>query len=329
MPKRKLGVYWAAACGGCDVSILDTDAKILDLAANFDLVMWPCAADFKYDSLNDFADGEVDVFLVNGAFRTSEQVEIAELIRKKTKTVIAYGACACFGGIPSLANLTNRRGIFDKVYKTTFSTDNPKGLYPQTRFDVPEGEVELPEFYNTVRALDQVVPVDYYIPGCPPPYTLVTTAIDALISGQLPPPGSVIAGDKNRCDECTRKRDEKKVKEFHRVYATIPDPEKCLLEQGVVCLGPATRSGCGNRCLNANMPCRGCFGPAPEVHEQGMKVLSALTSIVDSKDAKEVGKIVDGIPDPTGTIYRFSMAKSFLHRRNMNQASNAKPGSQK
>ena len=72
MTKLKLGIYWAASCGGCDVSLLEVDEQILDLAAAADIVLWPCAADVKYDDLREYSDGWIDLVLFNGAIRSQE-----------------------------------------------------------------------------------------------------------------------------------------------------------------------------------------------------------------------------------------------------------------
>ena len=133
--KIKIAVSWAAACGGCDVSLLDTEERLLDLAAIADIVYWPVAMDFKREQFAALADQSVDIGLFNGAVRTSEQAEDAELFRDKCKLLVAYGSCACFGGIPGLANLADRDQIFEVAYGTTPSTENPDGLRPQVQPD--------------------------------------------------------------------------------------------------------------------------------------------------------------------------------------------------
>jgi len=104
------------------------------------------------------------------------------------------------------------------------------------------------------------------------------------------------------------------VKAFYRPYEIIPDPEKCLLEQGILCAGVATREGCGALCPRANMPCTGCYGPLEGVVDQGAKFLSAVASIIDSDDPEEINKIIGSIRDPVGTFYRYSLAGSLLRR---------------
>lgn len=314
--KLKLALYWAASCGGCDVAVLDLDEKILTVAEVADIVFWPVAMDFKEKDVEALADGSVDVCLYNGAVRNSHQRHVAELLRRKSKVMVAFGACACFGGIPALANQFDRDSIFHRVYDTTPTTANPGKVRPQTTLPTPQGELTLPTFYNAVYKLDDIVDVDYYIPGCPPPPELIWQAVEAIVSGQLPPKGSTIAGERSLCHACKRKKEDKKVTAFHRVHLYVPDPERCLLEQGLICSGPVTREGCGERCLNANMPCRGCFGPTPEALEHGSSMLSAAATTVEGKDEAALAKVLDGIVDPLGTFYRFTLADSLLRIRN-------------
>ncbi|MBD3336895.1 MAG: oxidoreductase [Candidatus Eisenbacteria bacterium] len=313
MSKLKLGVYWCATCGGCDVSILDTHERLLDIVEAADVHFWPCATDFKYRDVEAMEDGFLDVVLINGAIRNSESEHIVRLLRQKSKTVVAYGSCAAFGGIPALANFTDRESILEKVYKTTVSTDNAEGVRPQPSFQVPEGELTLPKFYEHVYKLDDIIPVDYYIPGCPPTPDLLMTAVTAIVKGELPPAGSVIAGEKTLCDECPlEKSDRPKIVAFKRPHEIIPDGKTCLLEQGLVCMGPATRSGCGSQCINANMPCRGCFGPAQGVEDQGAKMLSAIAGMVEYTDEKQAAAAVGEMVDPAGTFYRFGGSSGIL-----------------
>jgi len=312
-----MALYWAASCGGCEISVLEVNEAILDVADFFDIVFWPVALDFKYHHVEAMDNNEILVCLFNGAIRNEEQKAIAELLRRKSQVMVAHGACACWGGIPGLANVANREQVFDRAYLSSPSTDNPQGTVPQTGTRMPEGELRLPEFFDTVYALNQVVPVEYYMPGCPPVAEQTLAVAEALMSGALPPVGSVVgAGSKTVCDECKRtKSDEKKVKQFRRIHlAGDLDPDKCLLEQGVICMGPATRSGCGGQCTGIGMACEGCYGPAAGVTDQGAKMLSAMAAVIDSDDPEEVQGIVDGIGDLVGYLYRFALPISSLKR---------------
>ena len=240
--------------------MLEIQDKILDLAAAFDIVFWPVALDFKVKDVEAMADGEIDLCLFNGAVRNSDNEDMAKLLRAKSKILVAFGSCAYEGCIPALSNTTTRAATLDWIYRDSPSTPNPEGVRPQTVTQVhlggsaippqsPQGddgitaEVRLPDFYDTVYTLDQTVDVDYYVPGCPPQahqiWAVLETVVDCLQGGKpLPPKGAVLgAGDKTCCDECPRLRQERKLKRFVRPHQIIPDPELCLLDQGIVCMG--------------------------------------------------------------------------------------------
>jgi F420-non-reducing hydrogenase small subunit len=173
-----------------------------------------------------------------------------------------------------------------------------------------------------VRTLDQCIDVDYYLPGCPPPSNLVWDAVVAILEAKLPEKGAVLSPNKALCDACPRnetKPDEFTIKAFKRVATSTPDLEECFLAQGYICLGPATRSGCGERCINGNMPCRGCFGPPDGVVDQGAKMLSAVASIVHATEADGIDQAIGEIADPLGTFYRFSLPGSLLGRTRIGQ----------
>jgi F420-non-reducing hydrogenase small subunit len=169
MAKPKLALYWASGCGGCEIAVLDIHEKILDVAAAFDIVFWPCVMDFKYHDVRAMEDKSIDLCLFNGSIRNSEGAELAHLLRAKSKVLVAFGSCALEGGIPGLANLTTKEDIFRVAYKDTPSTVKQNGgVYPQTHSTMKEGSIEIPELWETVKSLDQVVEVEYYVPGCPP-----------------------------------------------------------------------------------------------------------------------------------------------------------------
>jgi F420-non-reducing hydrogenase small subunit len=318
--KLQIAFYWAASCGGCEIAVLDIDEKILDVAAIADILFWPVAIDTKYKDVEAMKDNSIDVCFFNGSIRTEEQEHIAKLLRKKSKVLIAFGACAVNGGIPGLANVANRKEVFDVAYIDNPSTDNPKKIVPKTSVKVKEGTLTLPEFYDTVKSLDQTVDVDYYLPGCPPTPDMIMTAVGAIAENKLPPKGSIIAPLKSVCDECRFEKYEKKIKAIKRVYEVDKIEDKCLLEQGIICLGPATRGGCDARCLDANMPCTGCGGPTPQSLDQGAKMISALASILgiegeEKMSDAEIQKLIDQVVDPVGTFYKYCLPTSLINRR--------------
>jgi F420-non-reducing hydrogenase small subunit len=318
LSKPKVAFYWCASCGGCEEAVVDLAEDILKVVEAVEFVFWPVAMDFKVKDVEALRDGDIAVSFINGAIRTGEQEHMAKLLRKKSGLVVAFGACAHLGGTPGLANFIDRKTIFDWVYLNAPSVSNPDGILPQQKTMVEEGELTLPEFYDTVCTLDQAIDVDYYLPGCAPPPDLIMKAVEAILSGNLPEKGTVLAPDRALCDSCKRrdtKPEKAVIKEIKRVHEVLLDPVKCFLDQGVICLGPATRDGCGERCINANMPCRGCFGPTSRVVDQGAKFLSGLASIIDANDEQGIKKVIDSIADPAGIFYYYALPASMLRRK--------------
>jgi F420-non-reducing hydrogenase small subunit len=319
MNKLKVAFYWAASCGGCEIAVLDINEKILNVVENVDILFWPVAMDIKYKDIEAMSDKHLDACFFNGAIRNSENEHMAKLIRQKTKTLVAFGSCAHEGCVIGLGNLHNRKRIFQRIYHDTPSTKNPGRIEPGNLVEVEEGTLTNPEFYDTVKTLAQTVDVDYYLPGCPPPVALITKALEVILEGKLPPKGSVLAPITSVCEECPREKEEKKISRIYRVYEKEPEPDKCLLEQGIICVGPATRAGCGAMCLQVDYPCTGCGGPCPNEREQGAAMLSALASILgvdeEKKEEFDVEKLMGQIKDPIGTFYKYSLANSIINRK--------------
>jgi F420-non-reducing hydrogenase small subunit len=324
--KPKIGIYWCASCGGCEEAVVDLAEDILGLVEQVDIVFWPVAMDFKKQDVEAIPDKGITLTLMNGAIRSTEQEEMARMLRRKSQLLIAYGSCAHTGGIPGLANQYPREQMLKYVYEETPTMVNEAKTRPQLKVQEAGREVHLPELWNVVRALDQVVEVDYYIPGCPPTPNVTKAALGAVLEGRLPAKGSVLAPDVALCHECARK-DSKPAnvsfKEFVRPHQRLLDSGLCFLAQGVICMGPSTRSGCGAQCTSGNMPCTGCFGGTGRIRDQGAKMLSSICSNIEPKDEEEIDEVLKGIVDPVGTFYRYGLASSIL-RRKVNLTANGK-----
>ena len=317
-PKLKLAVYWASACGGCCVSVLDVHEKLFDVIAAADLVFWPIALDIKYKDVEAMPDNHIDLTLFNGAVRNSENEHMAKLLRAKSKILVAYGSCSHLGGIPGLANFSTKDELLRRVFIESESVINPDKIIPLPEYEVKEGILNIPEFYNDVRSLSQVTEVDYFIPGCPPQTERLLEVFTAVVTGaELPPKGSVVGADiKTQCDECIRNKSEnKRIKKFYRPWEIEDDGVTCFMEQGVICMGPATRAGCGYRCIKGNAPCRGCYGPPPGVADPGAKMMSAIAGIIDEKEPEEISRVLEDVVDPAGSFYRFSLPVSLIRRK--------------
>jgi F420-non-reducing hydrogenase small subunit len=321
--KPKLAMYWASSCGGCEIAVVNLHERLLAVDASFEFMFCPCLLDTKTRDIEALPDRSLAITLFNGAIRTSENEEMARLLRRKSELLIAFGSCSSGGCIPALSNLHSRAEHIRTIYLDNPSLDNPQGKVPQTRTTVAEGELELPEFYERVRTLAEIVAVDHFLPGCPPEPNQIWNVIEAVIQGaQLPPRGSTIgAGRSTVCDQCARVKENKSVRKFYRTYEMVPEPRRCLLEQGMVCMGIATRDGCGALCPQVNMPCTGCYGPPEGVLDQGAKMVSALGSVLDIGDVKNLSEeqiaakidaAVEDLPDIAGTFYKYSLAGSLL-----------------
>jgi F420-non-reducing hydrogenase small subunit len=281
---------WLQSCSGCHMATLDLHAELFDLIELIDI---------KYSTIADIKEvPEVDLALVEGAVANEDNAELLRTFRQQAKTLVALGTCACFGGVPGLRNLFERDAVLRRGYVDTESTVDGK---------IPAGK-DIPELMESVKPIDQLVKVDHYLPGCPPLPSAIQRTIVALAKGEKPP-----LPTRNLCEECDRKKSKMLVPSRDFVTTTvlapneleIIDPEQCFLEQGVLCMGPATREGCGSRCLGGNMPCRGCMGPTPDALEQGAKMVNALASILPA------GALMFN-EDVVGVGYRYSMAVSIF-----------------
>jgi len=323
--KLKLAIGLGSTCSGCDIAILDLGVKLLELIDLADIVYWPTAFDFKHSDLKELEDKEIDITLYHGTIRTTEHEEIARILRKKSKVLIAFGSCSCFGGIPGLCNLTNKQQIFNTVYGENLSVANKENIFPEEKLLINKNKsITLPHLFDTGKTLKQLVEVDYFIPGCPPPMQLIEGLIplmkDVLGGAQLPEKGTVFGSKKTLCDECPLKKEDKMISKIVNPVTAIVDPERCLLEQGILCMGPVTRGGCEARCINVLMPCRGCMGPGPETEDQGIKMISAIASILGVKDEQnltdqQIEDLLSGIKDIVGTFYRFTLPDALLNKK--------------
>lgn len=314
--KPKIGFYWCSACGGCEVSVLDIDEMILDVVDKAEIVFWPCAMDPKYEEIRGMEDGEIDVIFINGSIRSKENEEMAILLRKKAKKVVAYGSCSSIGGLFGLGNLYSCEELLDYGYDTP-STEKG-GVVPNEKCDVDGGQLRLPPLLHHVSALDDVIEVDIYLPGCPPLPDQLKEGLPAILESKV---GKYdLISQKSVCDECQLEREEKKIPKLLPIHEVDLDPERCILDQGVLCMGPATAGMCGAPCPSVSHPCIGCNGPVRGIRDQGARMLSALASVLGAEgeekmDERAVRDVIESVRDPTGSFYRFSLPTSYLRYR--------------
>jgi F420-non-reducing hydrogenase small subunit len=280
-----------------------------------DIVFWPYVLGSDTSDLETLPS--IDVCFFTGAVATADEVRLAQGLRRQSTAMVACGACAAFGGMPALANLKAGEP----------AAASPPGDDPAAG-DLPS----LPALAPRVSALSQVVDVDYVIPGCQPTQSLLWAAWQALVCGPgsqgklsfaaarlpagvaqavtagiEPPRGTVFAGDKAVCASCSRVKEEKCFTKALRPYEKYEESGRCLLEQGLICLGISTREGCGGLCTGVGQPCRGCFGKAEAVYDPGAKMVSAISSTFDLNDPAEIEKMTAALHDLSGTFYRYTL----------------------
>ncbi len=318
--KIKFAFLLTGGCAGCEMALVDLADRLVDALEHLEVVWWaPTVADLKYKDLEDMPDKSIDLAFIDGMVRLSEQEHMVKVLRQKAKILVAFGACAALGGIPGMGNLHTKEEIFKTAYFDTFSTDNPDGVVPQTKYVVDgKYELTLPEFYDTVRAIHQIVDVDYFVGGCPPHHEFVAKAVEAIIAGNLPPKGSWITSGKSVCDVCPRNPANKgetrtPIKEVKRTIEGAPEEDKCLLQQGYLCLGPITQGDCGASCPKVGIPCRGCGGPIPGIKDFGARAMSAIASLLE--DEKTVEQLIEKYPTIAKLFYRYSLPAALINRK--------------
>ena len=285
MTKVTVGYAALTSCSGCEIALLDINEKILDVLKNVDLVYGPLVMDAR-----EVPDG-IDLLFVEGSVSTDHDLQQAKEYRRKAKHLVAVGACACFGGIPGMRNFFERNEILSEVYPLK---DKSSEFLGPTQLS------------SKVKSLPMVVKTDFLVPGCPPlPENFIT------VIQNYPNFDRIKLPTKTLCAECDLNKNKllSPIREFTSLKIKNPyyfDKEEenlCFLERGILCMGVATRAGCGGRCVTVSVPCRGCFGPPPQEgsEDQGAGVISAISSILPT------GRLLTK-EDMLGLVYRYSLS---------------------
>jgi sulfhydrogenase subunit delta len=231
--RPSLAVWKFSSCDGCQLTLLDCEDELLDLAGRIDVA-------YFLEASSAVVEGPYDVSLVEGSISTPEEARRIQEVRRQSRLLVAIGACATAGGIQSLRNFADV-GAFARV------------VYPN-----PEFVEALP----TATPISEHVPVDVELRGCPIAKAQLLELIGAVLSGRQPwLPGVSV------CQECKRRG------------------TTCIMvAQGVPCLGPVTRAGCGAICPAHGRGCYGCFGPSETANVESL--MKWWTDTLDISEAE-------------------------------------------
>ncbi len=170
MTKPKVASDWMAGCAGCHMSLLDMDERLIEIAQLVDLRATPIT------DLKEPDESGVDVGLLEGGINNSSNEEVAHRMRDRCKILVAFGDCAVFGGVPAMRNFFSLEESLARAYVETESTDESGQIPSDPELCVP----------TKVRALQEVVPVDIFLPGCPPDADAIYYVLKELAEGRMP-----------------------------------------------------------------------------------------------------------------------------------------------
>ncbi len=291
--KISLVIDELTGCEGCKMSLLELIEPLLDsiMRDEIEIVYAPILLDAE-------SFDHADIALLAGSIRNSEDLEKARWIREKVDILVATGACAYIGGIHGLGNLFTWRDLVS-------------GVFGNVNHEVAD---EIPSLLEYTKPLWREVNVDYFIPGCPPNPDTIAKVLDGIKRGLKP---HEIFEARTVCDECPLKREEKSASKVLRVIDTPVEQstDRCLLEQGYLCLGPSTLAGCGALCPKKGVPCIGCYGFVVKPGESFDNAIArTIASIGASFKIEPPERIDDEILDTIGTFMKFILPSFFIPR---------------
>lgn len=291
--KATVSTEWLSGCSGCHIAIVDLHEKLLNLADEVEFVRAPVLMDEK-------GYPKADVGIVEGAVRSDHDREALHRMRDSVKTLVAFGTCAAFGGPSGIGWLHKSGDVLDRVY----------GAGPtNTPGDRPDATV--PVLEDSVVPIDEVVKVDFYLPGCPPSPYFVAAAVKTLLAGDAPK-----LTLQTVCGGCSRKMVKRPGTPLQRGAVTAADSAACFLSQGVICMGSVTINRCQAPCPRRGVACTGCNGPSPLiVREPHLEMRGILSRRVEKLCGIPAAEVKTYLEQDAKTYYSYAMASPLIYRK--------------
>ncbi len=293
MMKTRISTEWLSGCSGCHVAVVDLHEKLLNLLENVEFVRIPVLMDEK-------GYPEAEVGIVEGAIRSEHDRKALLRMRETCKTLIAFGTCAVYGGPSGIGWLYEKDEILNKIYKETV-TASPDGKFPDGA----------PELEQSVTPLNEVVDIDFYIPGCPPHPYYIALAINTLLGASKLP-----ISMKTVCSACDRRMEKREGVKFQRGMTTAPEEDICFLSQGVICLGSVTLDRCQAQCPNKGIACAGCAGPSMDIitepHLDIRTMIAKRMSMLTGIDSSEIQEYIE---KEAKTFYSYAISSPIIYKK--------------
>jgi len=291
--KATVSTEWLSGCAGCHVAVVDLHEKLLGLVEAVEFVRSPVLMDEK-------GYPKADVGIVEGAVRSDHDRHALEKMRESVKTLVAFGSCAVYGGPSGLGWLYERKDVMNRVYRSgPTNTGN----------ELPDGDaVPLQE---SVVPLDEVVPVDFYLPGCPPHPYYIAAGLRTLLGAPAPE-----LNGKTVCSDCTRKMRKREGVELKRGGITAEEPDVCFLSQGVVCMGSVTLNRCLAPCPQRGVVCTGCAGPSMDVvTEPHLDLRGLVAKRMNMLCGVDPAQVKAYFEKEAKTFYAYAVASPVVYRK--------------
>lgn len=291
--KIRIATEWLSGCAGCHVAVVDLHEKLLALIEAAEFVRIPVLKDEK-------GYPEADVGIVEGAVRSEHDRASLKKLREKVKVLIAFGTCAVYGGPSGIGWLHRPECVMDRVYRQ--GPTNSGAEYPD--------DTAVP-LEASVIPIDEVVPVDVYLPGCPPHPYFIASAIRML----LDPKAQKLTG-KTVCADCTRKMRKREGVALQQGAVSAEDPDTCFLTQGVICLGSVTLNRCLSPCPQKGIACSGCAGPSVDViTEPHMDIRTLLAKRMNMLCGIDPATVTAYMEQNAKTFYAYALASPVIYKK--------------